>query len=150
MDRDTSPENLENVRTTVAASRSKTSDETTLVPAQSAKLNARIADPLRGLTVEQLRQDANGIAQFRLGLTEEQATCLELGAVLAQDKNAYEKEQRSLFSTEQSESLAYEAVHRWVSIPKTLWFVVVLNSLCAAVQGMGKSYLYHNTIKLQY
>jgi len=134
MSDNSSQQSLEQVRTTHNVEKRKTSDETTL----AAKLNASIANPLRGLTVEQLRQDANGIAQARLGLTAEEATCFELGAVLAQDGNAYEKESTSLFSTEQLESLEYEAGHRWASIPKTLWFVVVLNSLCAAVQGMGK------------
>jgi len=128
---------MEKATTTIQVPR-KVSDETTVASQGAAKLNARIADPLHGLTVEELRSDANSVAQNRVGLSGEAVTCFEQGAVLAQNRNAYEKEGTVLFSEEQLASLEYEAKHRWGSIPKTLWFVVILNSLCAAVQGMGK------------
>ena len=98
-------------------------------------LNAKLANPLAGYSHEELRRQGITFAiNHQIG-DESDIRAFELGAVLAQ---APEK-----FSTvtglkpEELQVLQNEFEHRW-SQPWSMYLVIVLCSLSAAVQGMGK------------
>lgn len=60
----------------------------------------------------------------------------ELGALLAQEPEKFDSF-RNLLTDEEFEVLHLEFTHRW-SQPWTMYLVIALCSLSAAVQGMGK------------
>lgn len=99
---------------------------------QRARTNARLADPLAGMSEQDLIDDGARVAR---DLDEDPKYFMQ-GALLAKDKKAYTT--HAAFDEEAKEVLAKEISHKWTSHPKELFFVIVVNSLCAAVQGMGK------------
>ncbi|KAH9935571.1 uncharacterized protein B0H18DRAFT_976314 [Fomitopsis serialis] len=96
--------------------------------------NARLANPLEGIPQDQLLADAAAFARSHdLGhLTEE----FKKGALVAQDPSAFET---LPFLTEEDKLvLRREATHRWAH-PMQLYYLVILCSMAAAVQGMDEA-----------
>lgn len=101
-----------------------------------ANINAKINNPLAGFTHDQLATKGEEyVRKFQIG-NDEDIRAFRMGAILAQDPNRH-SEVRGL-TEEESMTLGKEISNRW-SQPKLLYLVIVLCSVCAAVQGMGKS-----------
>jgi hypothetical protein len=99
------------------------------------KLNAKLANPLAGLTHAALRRKGGRYARQNHMGDEEDIRAFELGAVLAQDPEAYDRVEG--LTEEELEVLKREFTNKW-SQPKLMYLVIILCSACAAVQGMGK------------
>ena len=101
-------------------------------------INAKIANPLAGLTHDELaRRGELYVRENSMG-DEEDIRAFRLGAVIAQDPLRFSE--INGLTPEESTILEREITHKW-SQPKLLYLVIVLCSICAAVQGMGMSYL---------
>lgn len=99
-------------------------------------LNAKLANPLAGYTQEELRkQGINFAIKHSLG-DEEDIRAFGIGAMLAQTPDKFATVPG--LKPEELEVLQNEFTHRW-SQPWTMYMVVALCSLSAAVQGMGWS-----------
>lgn len=98
-------------------------------------LNLRMANPLGGMSHAELLEDGRSVAINYLHRPEE-AAVLSQGAMVAANPGLIDTNKEYL---EQGniEMLIYEREHPWLSMPAKLITVVVINSLCAAVQGMG-------------
>ncbi|KAH9839427.1 uncharacterized protein C8Q71DRAFT_846982 [Rhodofomes roseus] len=96
--------------------------------------NARLANPLEGIPQDQLIADAAAFAKSHdLGhVTEE----FQKGALVAQ--NPTEFETLPLLTDEDRNVLRREMTHRW-SHPFQLYYLVILCSMAAAVQGMDEA-----------
>jgi hypothetical protein len=109
-----------------------------------AEINQLLADPLhelRGPNVshQAVFNDGYNIAQEQLGLAANECALFGKGALLAvQEERAISMHGQD-FSHEEKAALQQEEEHPWKSIPKTLYMVVILSSLCAAVQGMDET-----------
>lgn len=104
--------------------------------AERARRNvvAKLANPLAGISHDELEQKGGTYArQHQMG-DEEDIRAFQKGACLAQDPEKF----ASIHGlTEQEiEVLEKEISNRW-SQPKLLYVVIILCSTCAAVQGMG-------------
>lgn len=99
-------------------------------------LNAKLANPLAGYSHEELRSQGIKFAlEHHMG-DETDIRAFELGALLAQEPEKFDSF-RSLLTDEEFDILQLEFTHRW-SQPWTMYLVIALCSLSAAVQGMGK------------
>jgi hypothetical protein len=105
----------------------------------------RIQNPLTGLTKAELLRNVETYAQ-----KHELSNIVELlkkGALVAQ--NPAHPEAIGELTTQELDSLQAEKTHRW-SHPKTLYLMVVFNSIGAAIQGMDFSLrLYASTDSIQ-
>jgi hypothetical protein len=109
-------------------------------------LNAKLANPLAGYSHDVLRKKCGNFARkYQIGEAED-IRAFELGAVLAQDPTRYD----SIEGLEQEELnvLRKEFTNRWAQ-PKLMYLVIVLCSVCAAVQGMGLTSLSIEDIDMQ-
>ena len=97
----------------------------------SENLNAKLANPLAGISHEQLMADAAEFAQTH-GLVEYKEA-LQKGAIVAQDPPAFES--LPLLTEEDRTVLRREFTHKWDQ-PFTLYYLVVMCSIAAAVQGV--------------
>jgi hypothetical protein len=98
----------------------------------SSNVNARLANPLSGLSHEQLMSDGAEFARTHgLAPLEE---LFKKGALAAQDPYAFEN--ISHFSETEKEIFRREIEHRWDQ-PATLYYLVILCSVAAAVQGVS-------------
>ena len=95
-------------------------------------VNAKLANPLEGIPHDQLMANAARFAQEHgLGhLTQE----FQKGALVAQDPSAFES--LSQLTAEDKAILRREVTHRW-SQPWELYYLVIMCSLAAAVQGVS-------------
>jgi len=100
-------------------------------------LNLRIANPLGGMSHAELLEDGRGVAMSYLQLPSE-AAALSQGAMVAANPGLIDTHPE-YFEQEIIDALKYERKHPWKSMPSKLVVVAVINSLCAAVQGMGMS-----------
>lgn len=98
-------------------------------------LNARLANPLAAYTHEELMKMGFRFAISNQMGTEEDIRAFEMGAMLAQAPSQYERV-RGLNEAELS-ALRNEYNNRW-SQPITMYLVIVICSISAAVQGMGE------------
>lgn len=98
-------------------------------------LNAKLANPLAGYSHEELRRQGITFAINHQMGDESDIRAFELGAVLAQAPEKYTTV--TGLTPEELQVLQHEFEHRW-SQPWTMYLVIVLCSLSAAVQGMGK------------
>ncbi|KAL5340384.1 hypothetical protein BJX70DRAFT_396892 [Aspergillus crustosus] len=99
-------------------------------------LNAKLANPLAGYTHEELRrQGINFAITHQIG-DEEDIRAFAIGAVLAQAPEKFESVQG--LTAQELEVLRHEFEHRW-SQPWTMYLVIILCSLSAAVQGMDET-----------
>lgn len=114
-----------------------TSNREPLSAAERARrnLNAKLANPLAGLSHAALRSRGERYARKHHIGDEADIRAFALGAVLAQDPVQYEKVEG--LTHEELEVLRHEFTHKW-SQPKLLYLVIVMCSVSAAVQGMGK------------
>ncbi|OCH83718.1 MFS general substrate transporter, partial [Obba rivulosa] len=97
-------------------------------------VNAKLANPLAGLSRDQLIADASKFVHSHgLGHLEEE---FQKGALIAQDPSAFES--LSLLTDEDRNVLRREVTHKWDQ-PMTLYWLVIMCSLGAAVQGMDQS-----------
>ncbi len=104
-----------------------------------ANVSAKLANPLDGVPQDRLLEDAARFASsYGLGhLTQE----FKKGAILAQDPTSWET--NPLFSEEDRAALRREVTNRWAQ-PFQLYWLVILCSLAAAVQGV--SYIFTQSI----
>lgn len=100
------------------------------------KMNALLANPLRGYSHAQLRQMGKEYALEHALVEPEDMRAFQIGAVLAQNPKAWEKVEG--LTEEEKAVLTKEQTHRW-SQPRLLYLVIVLCSTCAAVQGMDET-----------
>ncbi|KAK2788159.1 hypothetical protein FQN53_004044 [Emmonsiellopsis sp. PD_33] len=99
-------------------------------------LNAKLANPLAGLSHAALmRRGGKYARQHQIG-DDEDIRAFELGAVLAQAPEKYESV--AGLTEEELEVLRREFTNRW-SQPKLMYLVIMLCSVCAAVQGMDET-----------
>ncbi|EIW76935.1 MFS sugar transporter, partial [Coniophora puteana RWD-64-598 SS2] len=97
-------------------------------------LNAKLANPLKGVSHDQLMKDVEIFAQER-GLTHHLAN-LQKGALVAQDPNVFERS--DLFTEEERRILREETTNKFKQTPM-LYYMVIMASLAAAVQGMDEA-----------
>ncbi|KAI0778880.1 hypothetical protein BD413DRAFT_464840 [Trametes elegans] len=100
----------------------------------NAEGSAKLANPLTGIPHDQLVQDAADFAKLH-GLDRFEQE-FRKGALVAQDPAAFE----TLADLDEDDKavLRRESTHRWAQ-PKQLYYLVILCSLSAAVQGMDES-----------
>lgn len=93
-----------------------------------------LENPLRGIAPEHLMTDVEIFAQERglIHILDD----LKRGALLAQDSQAYKR--YNYYSEADIRYLQDEVYHRW-SQTGTLYYVVVMSSLAAAIQGMDET-----------
>ncbi|KAF7350573.1 MFS domain-containing protein [Mycena sanguinolenta] len=96
--------------------------------------NAKLANPLRGIPREQLLRDVDRFAEEK-GLTHLSAE-LRKGALVAQDPQAFET--IDILDEEDKYYLRRETTHRYHQ-RGTLYYMVIMSSLAAAVQGMDEA-----------
>ncbi|KAE8227425.1 hypothetical protein CF319_g119 [Tilletia indica] len=97
-------------------------------------LSAALANPLEGISHEQLLKDA---AQFcRDHGMEDHIKDMQKGALVAQDPLSFEELEE--LDEQDREHLRREISHRW-SHPRQLYTMTVMCSVAAAVQGMDES-----------
>ncbi|GFF51037.1 probable polyol transporter 6 [Aspergillus udagawae] len=100
-------------------------------------LNAKLANPLAGYSHEELRSQGIKFAiEHHMG-DETDIRAFELGALLAQEPEKFDSF-RNLLTEEEFEILHLEFTHRW-SQPWSMYLVIALCSLSAAVQGMDET-----------
>lgn len=102
-----------------------------------AQTNARIAKPLADLTPDELARMGEDYARKHHIGDEEDIRAFRLGAVLASKKPEEYAEVEGLTADEQA-VLEREITHKW-SHPRLLYLVMILCSVCAAVQGMDET-----------
>ena len=97
-------------------------------------VNARLANPLGGLTKEQLYAGATDFCLAH-GL-DSHLEVMKRAALVAQEPDEFE----SLAELDETEKrqLREEVTHKWKH-PKKLYQMVILNSLAAAVQGWDET-----------
>jgi hypothetical protein len=105
-----------------------------VVDAARRNENAKLANPLAGLTITELREEGRAYAKEHGIVDAEDIRAFELGAVLAQAPEKYDRLGQFAEGNEM-QVLEKEYKNKW-SQPKLLYLVIVLCSTCAAVQGM--------------
>jgi hypothetical protein len=101
-----------------------------------SNVNATLSNPLAYYSPDELRTMGRDYAKKHYLGDSEDIRAFELGAWLAQDPLKYQRV--SGLTPEEIEVLSKEEKNRW-SQPRLMYVVIVLCSICAAVQGMGKS-----------
>ncbi|OTA57853.1 hexose transporter [Hypoxylon sp. EC38] len=103
---------------------------------QRLEASAKLENPLGGLTPEQLARRGEEFCA-KHGLTDEaDIRAFRLGAMIAGNLNKYDAIDG--LTDREREVLDREITHKW-SNPKMLYAVIVICSLCAAVQGMDET-----------
>ncbi|KAJ5081305.1 Major facilitator superfamily domain general substrate transporter [Penicillium alfredii] len=99
-------------------------------------INAKLSNPLAGFSHADLRKQGRNFAIAHEIGDESDIRAFELGAVLAQSPERYATV--AGLTTQEKEVLRREFAHRW-SQPWTMYAVIALCSLSAAVQGMDET-----------
>ncbi|KAF9235407.1 hypothetical protein BU15DRAFT_89580 [Melanogaster broomeanus] len=99
-----------------------------------ANANAKLSNPLRGVPHDRLLADVEVFANER-GLTHILSD-LKKGALIAQDPESYHR--LDVFTEEDRQVLRDEVTHKWRQTGM-LYYMVVMTSLAAAVQGMDEA-----------
>jgi hypothetical protein len=99
-----------------------------------ADINAKLANPLSGYSRDQLQE--MGATYARNHDMAEFEDDFRKGAMLAQDPSAFET--LPLLTDDERNILRREVTHRW-SHPMSLYHMVIMCSIAAAVQGMDES-----------
>lgn len=118
-------------------SKTNQSRSNSITAAERARRNvsAKLANPLAGKTHAELESMGDEYARKHQVGDEEDIRAFQKGACLAQDPNKYATV--AGLTAQELEVLEKEFTNRW-SQPKILYIVIVLCSMCAAVQGMGE------------
>ncbi|KAK1776985.1 hypothetical protein QBC45DRAFT_452751 [Copromyces sp. CBS 386.78] len=105
---------------------------------EKARLEAskKLANPLAGLDPERLEKMGAEYAQMAGLTSDEDVRAFRLGARIAGDESNYDTIPE--LTEREKEVLVRETTHKW-SNPPMLYWVVVICSLCAAVQGMDET-----------
>lgn len=101
-------------------------------------INAKLANPLLGYTNAELRRKGRAYAFNHALAEEDDVRALEIGACLARDPEDLDQAKELGITDEELAVLKKELTHRW-SQPRTLYLVIILCSICAAVQGMDET-----------
>ncbi|KAH7882036.1 hypothetical protein F5I97DRAFT_1817787 [Phlebopus sp. FC_14] len=99
-----------------------------------ANADAKLSNPLRGIPYDRLMTDVEVFAQER-GLTHI-LTDLQKGALIAQDPESYNR--YDIYGDEDKRILREEVTHKWKQTGM-LYYMVIMASLAAAVQGMDEA-----------
>ncbi|KAH9908125.1 sugar transporter-domain-containing protein [Xylariomycetidae sp. FL2044] len=100
--------------------------------------SAKLENPLAGLTPEQLGRRGEEFCA-RHGITDEdEIRAFRLGAVIAGHENRYDDAIVPGLTAAERDALDREVTHKWAN-PTMLYAVIVICSLCAAVQGMDET-----------
>jgi Sugar (and other) transporter len=99
-------------------------------------LNARLANPLAGMSHETLMRRGEHYARRNDIGDEDDVRAFKIGAVLAQDPEKFEQVEG--IHEDEMTVLRKEFSSRW-SQPPLMYLVIVLCSTCAAVQGMDET-----------
>ncbi|KAF2227551.1 hypothetical protein BDZ85DRAFT_254492 [Elsinoe ampelina] len=97
-------------------------------------LDGKVANPLAGLTREQLFDDVTKFAHDK-GIREH-TELIQRGALIAQDPSLYET--LDVLSEEEKDALRFEQAHRWKH-PIQLYITIIVCSIGAAVQGWDQT-----------
>ncbi|KAK3345430.1 hypothetical protein B0H65DRAFT_466638 [Neurospora tetraspora] len=113
-------------------------DRASTLNSEKARLEAskKLANPLAGLSPQRLEAMGEEYAQMAGLTSEEDIRAFRLGARIAGDENNYDLIPE--LTEREKEVLVRETTHKW-SNPPMLYWVVVICSLCAAVQGMDET-----------
>jgi hypothetical protein len=98
--------------------------------------SAKLENPLAGLSPDQLAERGEDFCRQHGITDEEDIRAFRLGAMIAGDMNKYDTVDG--LTASEREMLDREITHKW-SNPPMLYAVVVICSLCAAVQGMDET-----------
>lgn len=109
------------------------------------KLNAKLHNPLEGLSHAALTRRGSHYAQFYQIGDEDDIRAFELGAILAQAPEKFEEVEG--LREEEKAVLRREFANRW-SQPVLMYVLIVFCSMCAAVQGMGMHLAVHPFVNL--
>ena len=97
--------------------------------------NAKLANPLAGYSHAELKNlGAAYVMKHQIGDAED-VRAFELGACLAQDPGKFDHVEG--LNAEELDTLRKEVKNRWHQ-PRLMYLVIILCSVCAAVQGMGE------------
>ncbi|KAK4242093.1 hypothetical protein C8A03DRAFT_40516 [Achaetomium macrosporum] len=96
----------------------------------------KLANPLAGLGPERLAAMGEDYARLAGLTSEEDLRAFRLGAMIAGDQTRYDAFPE--LTDREREVLERETTHKW-SNPSMLYWVIVICSLCAAVQGMDET-----------
>ncbi|KAG1777959.1 hypothetical protein EV702DRAFT_1098954 [Suillus placidus] len=99
-----------------------------------ANANAKLSNPLHGIPHDRLMADVEIFAQER-GLTHLLSE-LKKGALVAQGSTCHNR--LDILSDGEKRILTEEVTHKWRQTP-TLYYMVLMSSLAAAVQGMDEA-----------
>lgn len=116
-------------KTSVDGSRGATKNE-------RLEASKKLANPLAGLSPERLRIIGEDYAKLAGLTSDEDMRAFRLGAMIAGDNTQYD--QIPELNDREREVLERETTHKW-SNPSMLYWVVIICSLCAAVQGMDET-----------
>ncbi|GAB1312948.1 hypothetical protein MFIFM68171_03158 [Madurella fahalii] len=103
---------------------------------QRLKLSQKLANPLTGLPPERLAAMGEDYARLAGLTSDEDMRAFRLGAMIAGDQTRYDTIPG--LTDREREVLERETTHKW-SNPRMLYWVIVICSLCAAVQGMDET-----------
>ncbi|KAF2005149.1 proton myo-inositol cotransporter [Amniculicola lignicola CBS 123094] len=101
-------------------------------------INAKLANPLQGYNYNELHKMGRAYAYENSLGEKDDIRAMEIGACLARNPENMENLRELGCTQEEEEILKKEVSHRW-SQPRTLYLVIVLCSVCAAVQGMDET-----------
>lgn len=101
-------------------------------------LNAKLANPLSGYSYNELKKMGRAYAYEHALVEPEDVRALEIGACLARNPGNVDEAKSFGVTDEEIAILEREITHRW-SQPFTLYLVIILCSICAAVQGMDET-----------
>lgn len=101
-------------------------------------LNAKLANPLAGFTHDELKKQGLRFSITHQMGDEEDIRAFEMGAVLAQAPEKFD--QIEGLTDAELRILRKEFTNRW-SQPPLMYVVIIICSICAAVQGMGKFFI---------
>ncbi|KAH8888243.1 hypothetical protein GQ53DRAFT_783780 [Thozetella sp. PMI_491] len=103
---------------------------------QRQQASSKLANPLAGMSNDQLAKLGEEYAR-KAGLTgEDDLRAFRLGAIVAGNDNKHDT--ISELTAAEKEAIDRETTHKW-SNPSMLYWVIVICSLCAAVQGMDET-----------
>ncbi|RYP68713.1 hypothetical protein DL769_005434 [Monosporascus sp. CRB-8-3] len=98
--------------------------------------SAKLENPFHGLTPEELGRRGEEFCALHGIEGEDDVRAFRLGAMIAGNMNRYDAVEG--LTAREREALDRELTHKWRN-PSTLYAVVVICSLCAAVQGMDET-----------
>lgn len=124
--------------------RPESSDDAAVVDDAITRANIKLANPLAGISHEKLMENGAEFARTHgLGDSED---LFRKGALAAQDPLAFDD--ISHFTEEEKAIFRREFTHRW-DHPTTLYYLVILCSVAAAVQGVS-SFMFRRVLSNQY